>query len=69
MQFDLLQEKISFVTQEAEFLIELMSNKKLFENNGEFTDEGMATIGLHGQNYNTNMYQADLAKAEADRLE
>ena len=66
--FDLLQEKISAVSEESEFLIELMSNKKLYDDNGQLTDEGMATMGLHGVNYNTLMHQADLAAAEAERI-
>lgn len=66
--FDLLEEKISAVTEEAEFLIDLLSNKKLYDDNGQLTDEGMATMGLHGQNYNTHMYQADLAAEEAEKL-
>lgn len=67
-QFDLLQEKISAITQEADFLVELLSNDKLFDDNGKTTDEGMATIGLHGVNYNTYMHQADLAREEAERI-
>ena len=66
--FDLLQDKISAVTEESDFLIELMSNDKLHDDNGKLTDEGSATMGLHGQNYNTYMYQADLAAKEAERL-
>lgn len=57
--FDLIQERISDVTSEANFLIDLMSNDKLFDDNGNLTDKGIATMGLHGQNYNTYMYQAD----------
>ena len=57
--FDLIQERISDVIAEADFLIDLMSNDKLFDDNGKLTDKGMATMGLHGQNYNTYMYQAD----------
>ena len=57
--FELIQERISDVTDEANFLIELMSNEKLFDDNGKLTDKGMATVGLHGQNINTYMYQAD----------
>lgn len=57
--FDLIQERISDVTAEADFLIDLMSNDKLFDDNGKLTDKGMATMGLHGQNYNTYMYQSD----------
>ena len=66
--FDLLQEKISAVTEEADFLIDLLSNKKLYDDNGKLTDEGTATLGLHGQNFNTYMYQADLAAEEAEKL-
>lgn len=66
--FDLLQDKISAVTEESEFLIELLSSDKLYDDNGQLTNSGMATMGLHGQNYNTYMYQADQARAEAERL-
>ena len=66
--FDLLQDKISSVVEETEFLIDLMSSDKLFDDNGKLTDKGNAIMGLHGQNYNTYMYQADLAAKEADRL-
>lgn len=66
--FDLLQERISAVSEEAEFLIELMSNNKLYDDNGQLTNEGSATMGLHGQNYNTYMYQADLVAQEIERL-
>ena len=58
-QFDLIQERISDITAESEFLIELMSNKDLFDDNGKFTEQGVATVGLHALNYNTAMYQAD----------
>lgn len=58
--FDIIQEKISGVTEEADFLIELLSSDKLFDDNGQLTGSGMATVGLHGQNYNAHMYQADM---------
>ena len=67
-QFDLLQDKISAVTEEADFLIDLMSNKKLHDDNGQLTNEGKATMGLHGSNYNVYMHQADLAGEEASRI-
>ena len=57
--FDLLQGRISNLASEADFLIELMSNKKLHSDNGQFTDEGMSTVGLHGANYNIYMQQSD----------
>lgn len=58
-KFDLIQQRISDITAESEFLIELLSNKDLFDDNGKITNEGKATIGLHAQNYNTHMYQSD----------
>jgi hypothetical protein len=66
--FDLIQERISGVTEEADFLIELMSNKKLFEDDGKLTSQGLATMGLHSQNYNTHMYAADEYGAEVAKL-
>lgn len=69
--FDHLQERISKITQEGDFLIELMSNKKLYDDKGQLTDQGMATMGMHGVNYNVYMGQADkyaneLKTAQAD---
>lgn len=58
-RFDYLQDKISLITDEANFLIELMSNSDQFNDKGIVTDKGMATFGLHGQNYNVLMEQAD----------
>lgn len=66
--FDLLQDRISKITDESEFLIDLLSSDKLYDDNGRFTDEGWATAGLHGVNYNVHMAQADQAGAEAARL-
>lgn len=66
--FDLIQERISDVTSEADFLIELMSNDKLFDDNGKFTEQGVATVGLHAQNYNSHMYQADTYGEEIAKL-
>lgn len=58
-RFDYLQEQISNITEEADFLIDLMDHSDLFTDNGQFTDVGTATLGLHGQNYNVYMAQAD----------
>jgi hypothetical protein len=66
--FDILQDKISGVTEETEFLIELLSSDKLYNDNGQLTDSGMATMGQHGVAYNTYMYQADQVANEAARL-
>lgn len=67
--FDILQDRISAVAEEAEFLIELMSSDKLFDDNGQLTNSGKATLGLHGQNYNTYMYQSDKYATEIADLD
>lgn len=68
-KFDLIQERISDVTAESEFLIELMSNKDLFDDNGKLTGQGAATMGLHALNYNTSMYQVDDYGKEIAKLD
>ena len=57
--FDHLQDTISQVTTESDFLISLLEKKKLVSDNGDLTDEGNAMLGLHGVNYNTYMQQSD----------
>lgn len=58
--FEYIQDRISQITQESDFLIDLMGNDKLYKDNGQFNDNGMATTGLHAQNYNVYMAQADM---------
>lgn len=58
-RFDYLQEKISDITEESNFLIDLMKNADMFNDSGVITNEGMATAGLHAMNYNIDMNQAD----------
>ncbi len=57
--FDYTQERISQITEEADFLIDLLSNSDLHTDKGQLTDEGMSTMGLYAQNYNVYMAQAD----------
>ena len=66
--FDLIQERISNITDEAEFLIDLLGEKDLFDDNGQLTDEGDATMGLHAQNYNVHMEQAKRYGDEVEDL-
>lgn len=66
--FDYMQERISSITDEADFLIDLMSNGDLFDDKGFMTDTGMATMGLHGQNYNVYMSQADQYAEEIKKI-
>lgn len=57
--FDYAQERFSQLQQEANFLISIMSNDKLFEDNGQFAKKGTATMGMRVANYNAYMVQAD----------
>ena len=64
-RFDTLNEKISDTVDEAEFLIELMSNGKLFNDDGSFSNLGISTVGLHVQNYDV---YANQVKRYADEI-
>lgn len=57
--FDKIQELYSNIHAETDFYIDLMSNKKLVDEDGAFTDQGQATLGLHAVNFNSYMAQAD----------
>lgn len=67
--FDKIQDRISGITDESDFLVELLSSNKLFDDKGLITDEGKAAIGLHGVNYNTYMSQADEYRKEMEKIQ
>lgn len=67
--FDKIQDRISDINKESDFLIELMANDKLFDDKGKITDKGKATMGLHGVNYNTYMAQADDYRKEMEKIQ
>ncbi len=62
--FDYLEDTISKLKDESDFLIDLLSSSNLYEDNGQLTDAGVSTMGLHGVNYNVLMSQADDYAAE-----
>ena len=64
-----MQEKIGHVVEETEFLVDLLSSDKLHEDGGQLTEEGMATMGLHGMAYNTHMEQAKRYAQELKEIE
>lgn len=68
-QFDFLQERISQITEEADFLIGLLENSDLFDDAGQFTSEGLATVSLRAINYNTYMAQAKQYAEELKNIE
>ena len=66
--FDKLQESISRVSDEAEFLIDELSRKELTDNDiGGLTDEGKATMALYAGNYGTAKEQAKLYADEIQK--
>ena len=57
--FDYAQDRFGQLAQEASFLVELMSNDKLFQDNGQFNSTGLATVGMRATDYDAYMAQAD----------
>lgn len=66
--FSFLQDRISQLTTESDFLIDLMSNSELFDDSGNITAKGRATMGLHTQNYNVYMAQTEQYAAEIRKV-
>lgn len=69
--FDFNRDQSQRVMGESDFLLDLLDAKKLVSDIGELTEEGMASIGLHGVNYNGYLeesirYTKELAKLEED---
>ena len=67
--FDYAIERFSQMSSEAQFMIDLMSHSKLFDDNGKFNDYGEATAGLHALNYNVYMQEADEYAKELAKIE
>lgn len=68
-RFDELQEKISNVTRDADYLINLMSDADMFdEETGKITDQGLATMALHSANYEAYLSQVDEYKKAIDEI-
>ncbi len=70
-KFDDIQDEISKITDEADFLLDLLDDKDLVDESGNLTANGDAAMGLHGVNYNVYMEQAkryaeELAKIESE---
>lgn len=71
--FDFAREQESKLMDEADFMIDLLDSAKMFSEAGEITAEGMATMGLHAQNYNAYLEQSidyanELARLQEEEL-
>ena len=66
--FDYLQERISNITDESEFLLDLLGEDNIFKD-GKLTAEGMSVLGLRAMDYNVYMAQADKYAQEIAEIE
>ena len=67
--FDYMMTEFGQLQQEANFLIGVMANDKLFDDIGKFAEKGTATMGLRVMNYNAYMKQADEYAKEMRNIE
>lgn len=66
--FDYLQERISNITDESQFLLDLLGEDNIFKD-GKLTAEGLSVLGLRAVDYNTYMAQADKYAQEIAEIE
>lgn len=57
--FDYMEEQLSQITKETEFLIGLLENADLYDDKGKFTNEGLAALSLHNDQYKAYIHQAE----------
>lgn len=67
--FDMILDRMSKITDEADNLIDLFSENDLFEEIGSLTEQGLSTMGLHGLNYNVYMEQARKYANEIEKVQ
>lgn len=66
--FDYLQDSISNITDESEFLLDLLGEDNIFKD-GKLTENGLAVLGLRAMDYNVYMAQADKYAEEILNIE
>lgn len=66
--FDYGQERISQITAEASFLQSLLDGKDMYDENGNLSDAGTASMGLHAESYGVYMAQADKYADEIKKI-
>lgn len=62
--FEYLEDSISRITDEMDYLIDLIANEDLFNDNGKLTEYADATIALHAASYDVYKQQAEDYKEE-----
>ena len=68
-KFDDVQDEIKKITDESEFLLDLLDDKDMVDDKGKLTEHGNAAMGLHGMNYNVYMEQARRYADEIAKIE
>lgn len=66
--FDEAIERLQNISDETQNVIDLLSEKDLFDENGVWSKEGIATIGLYGQQMENAKLQADKYAQEIEYL-
>ena len=66
--FDYAQERVGQITSEADFLLNLLDGKDMYDENGNLSDNGMAAAGLRAEKYGIYMAQADKYAEEIKRI-
>lgn len=66
--FDYAQERIGQIASEADFLLNLLDGKDMYDENGNLSDAGIAANGVHAEKYGIYMAQADKYAEEIKRI-
>lgn len=67
--FDKSMETVKRVNSEADYHIDLLSHKEMTDKDtGNFTEYGIAAIGLHKTNYDSYIAQAEAYQSEYDKI-
>ena len=68
-RFDYVEERISRIAEEADFLVGLIGEENLFDpDTAAYTDRATTLAGLYGQNYTLYMDQAESYAAEIEKI-
>lgn len=66
--FDYAQERVSQITSEADFLLNLLDGRDMYDENGNPSDAGTSSMGLRAEKYGVYMAQADKYADEIKKL-
>ena len=67
--FDYLEDSISRIIDESEYLNNLINESDLFDEGGNFTEYADASLGLHAVSYDTYKQQAEDYYEEVQELQ